>query len=564
MKNILQAVTRLDEDGNCQSVPADRKHSNKFLHIDRFSNLVGNFFSNFWNQVIDPARFRLFSMKRAEFDTPENKQAMKDILDKKETDAVAEFLKKYEIKQRGLKEKNQTDQKNDTKMAKATNTQAQQGSQAGASEERTPRFNESLINWEELKKFGLSRDMLAAKGLLQEMLSGYKTSQLIPIIMNFGSAVLRTDARLSFQQSVGGPAVLSIHGVRKEPDFNRPYFGHVFSDEDKKNLKETGNMGRVVDLNLRGENIPSFIIMDRLTHELLAAKAENVYIDRNIKGIELTDSQMQDLREGKALYLEGMTSSKGKDFDATIQVSAERRGVEFMFNNDKLFNRTTLGGVNLSPEQIDDLNAGKAILVEDMQTKAGATTSSFVKLDEATGRLLFFSFNPDSPEGAREIIIPKEISGAPLTYDDRVQLSEGKTIFVENMIDKQGQEFSSFVKLDLETGRWQFATTIDGFSERPEFKIPKELLGVKLTGKQYGALQEGKAVFVEGIKGFDGKVISQWAKANLNTGLINYYNDNPDQKKDVSQRNVFVVNRQKQETDQESKKVNKRSSGPKL
>ena len=34
--------------------------------------------------------------------------------------------------------------------------------------------------------------------------------------MNFGSAVLRTDARLSFQQSLAGEVVLGIHGIRQK------------------------------------------------------------------------------------------------------------------------------------------------------------------------------------------------------------------------------------------------------------------------------------------------------------------------------------------------------------
>ena len=91
--------------------------------------------------------------------------------------------------------------------------------------------------------------------------------------MNFGSAVLRTDARLSFQQSVGGPIVLGIHGIRQKPELDRPYFGHIFSDEDKKNLLETGNMGRVVELKGRnGEYIPSFVSIDKLTNEVVAMR----------------------------------------------------------------------------------------------------------------------------------------------------------------------------------------------------------------------------------------------------------------------------------------------------
>lgn len=77
-----------------------------------------------------------------------------------------------------------------------------------------------MINWEELKNFGLSREYLMERGLLDQMLRGYKTNQVVPISMNFGSAVLRTDARLSFQQSVGGPIVLGIHASARNPNSN--------------------------------------------------------------------------------------------------------------------------------------------------------------------------------------------------------------------------------------------------------------------------------------------------------------------------------------------------------
>lgn len=104
--------------------------------------------------------------------------------------------------------------------------------------------------------------------------------------MNFGSAVLCTDARLSFQQSVGGPIVLGIHGIRQKPELDRPYFGHIFSDEDKKNLLETGNMGRVVELKGRnGEYLPSFISIDKLTNEVVAMRAETAFIPKEIKGV---------------------------------------------------------------------------------------------------------------------------------------------------------------------------------------------------------------------------------------------------------------------------------------
>ena len=37
--------------------------------------------------------------------------------------------------------------------------------------------------------------------------------------------------------------------------------------------------------------------------------------------------------EGKAVKVEGMTAKSGKSFDATLQVNAEKKGIEFIFNN---------------------------------------------------------------------------------------------------------------------------------------------------------------------------------------------------------------------------------------
>ena len=77
----------------------------------------------------------------------------------------------------------------------------------------------------------------------------------------------------------------------------------------------------------------------------------------------------------------------------------------------------------LSPKQVEALNAGKAIFVEDMKRKDGEVFSAFVKLDEASGRPAYTRYNPDSPEGAREIYIPKELNGVKLTPEDKKELS---------------------------------------------------------------------------------------------------------------------------------------------
>lgn len=547
MELLIQAVSEINKNGKYSTVPADKEHQNSFLKIDRYATFFENFLKNFWSQLKDPTHFGLFTMKEEELDKPEVKQAIEDLAEGKKTKAVEEFLKKYEITP-----KNQTEQsinnQNSEEMAKKNQTQ-QPVVEANDQQNNQYRYNESMINWDQLKNFGLSREYLQERGLLDSMLKGYKTNQLVPINLNFGSAVLRTDARLSLQQSNTGEVVLAIHGIRKQPELERPYFGHIFSEEDKKNLLETGNMGRVVELKGRnGEYIPSFISLDKMTNEVVAMRAENVYIPNEIKGVELTDQEKNDLREGKKVYIEGMTAKSGNEFNAHIQVSAERRGIDFIFENDRIFNRTALGGVELTKQQIEDLNAGKAIFVEDMQRKDGELFSSYVKLDEATGRPNYTRYNPDSPEGAREIYIPKEIGGVKLTAEEQKDLREGRAIFLNDMVNNRGEEFSSFIKADLETGRLMYSRTPDGFEERAKFEIPKEIFGAKLSGQQRADLQSGKSVLVEGMKGFDGKSISQYVKLNSNQNKLDFYNENPDRNRNASQRNVVAEKQEKRQS----------------
>ena len=282
-----------------------------------------------------------------------------------------------------------------------------------------------MINWDQLKNFGLSREYLQEQGLLDSMLKGYKTNQLVPINLNFGSAVLRPDARLSLQQSNTGEVVLAIHGIRKQPEL-----GVLTSDiSSRKRTRRTSSKQAIWaewwnSKVATGEYIPSFISLDKMTNEVVAMRAENVYIPNEIKGVQLTDQEKNDLREGKKVYIEGMTAKSGNEFNAHIQVSAERKGIDFIFENDRIFNRTALGGVELTKQQIEDLNAGKAIFVEDMQRKDGELFSSYVKLDEATGRLTTTPVTIPTRPRVQRNLHPKEIGGVKLTAGEQKDLRE--------------------------------------------------------------------------------------------------------------------------------------------
>ncbi len=114
----------------------------------------------------------------------------------------------------------------------------------------------------------MKRDDLEKSGDLDRMLN-YGKSDLVRVSPNFGGEAFELDARLSFKKDGEGNVSLVPHFIRKEQKLDE-YKEHKFSDDDRKNLRETGNLGRVVDLVDRetGEIIPSFVSIDRKTNEI--------------------------------------------------------------------------------------------------------------------------------------------------------------------------------------------------------------------------------------------------------------------------------------------------------
>lgn len=555
-KASVQAVSGIDEKGKAQTVPADERNENSFLKFEKNSSILENFIKNFWSQLKEPTHFRLIRMTIHDY--KQNKQAIKDLSQGKETDTVKEFLKRYEIRPRENREQSKNEKEKET-MAKKQNPQekAQQPVQTSQTQEQqTPRYryNENMVNWEALEKIGVSKASLEQQGLLDSMLKGYKTNKLVPLTLTLTSAKVKLDTRLSFIAMPDGQIGLGIHGIRKEPELERPYFGHIFTEEDKKHLRETGNMGRVAELNLNGgAYTPCLISIDKNTNELVAVRQENVYIPNEVKGIKLTADEINALKEGKPVYVDGMTSKNGKPFDATLQYSAERRGLEFIYPESQGFNQQSLGGVQLSPSQIKMLSEGHTILVEDMKRTDGALFSSFVTLDKVTGRPQYTRHNPENGE----IYIPKEICNVQLTPEDKEALRKGQPVFLENMINRKGEEFSSFVKLDMNTGRPQYSRTPDGFSERQAPIVPAEVYGHVFTAQERANLQDGKAILVSDLKSANNKTFSSYLKVNANSGQLQYFQENPDIRRNTTRRAAQTDDMQNRQ--QEQKKASRQA-----
>ncbi|MFV0269805.1 MAG: DUF3945 domain-containing protein, partial [Draconibacterium sp.] len=94
----------------------------------------------------------------------------------------------------------------------------------------------------------------------------------------------------------------------------------------------------------------------------------------------------------------------GKAFSALLQVNAENRGLEFIFDNQALQKQqgiripSKLGGISLSEEQQADLKAEKTIYVEGLTDKKGEKYNAYIKVNPEKGKLDFFKWNPDKAQ----------------------------------------------------------------------------------------------------------------------------------------------------------------------
>jgi hypothetical protein len=544
-KMLLQALAKTDLDGKMKTVPAKPEHNNDFLRLNGSDDWLDSFATNFFNQAKDPTKFTLLKLSNKQLEAPLVKRAMADIDQGKITKDVVKFLEKYQVTPNN-------NLKNNEKMATNENPTPTTVDQQEPSRYR---MHDGMIDWKQVEAHGITRDYLEQKGMLEPMLRRQKSAELVTIKGELGGTRTSYQARVSFRQQDDGRIVLQTHPLRQAPDFSRSFMGHNFSEDDKLNLmSEAGNMGRVVPLRTKDGFEDCFISRDKLTNQLVSARVSGAYIANEYSGVTLSDQEKNDLREGKPIYIEGMTSKNGKEFDATLQYNAERRGVEYIFPRSlNLEYGQELGKVPLSNKQVDDYNAGKAIFVEDMVSKKGEVFSSFIKRDDVSGRASYTRINPDNPA---DIYVPNEIGGVKVTPEERQQLREGKEVFLNNMTNNRGEDYSAWVKLNPETGYPMYSHDRHDFSTQQEFKIPQEVFGKTLSATERADLQDGKAVLLEGLKGYDGKEFSQWAKVNSQGNKINYTNENPDIKRDATTRSTAQAAKQtaKQERAEERKR----------
>ena len=192
-------------------------------------------------------------------------------------------------------------------------------------------IDESKIDWQELEgKWGVRRDDLEKSGDLTKMLN-YGKSDLVKVSPIFGGQSFELDARLSLRKNEDGSVGLVPHFIRKEQKLDE-YKGHKFTPEDKKNLKETGNMGRVADLvdKATGEITPSIISIDRKTNEITDLAASRIRVSGQIGQTEITPQEQAMLKAGLAVKDKHIVFKDGREFITTLQANVEKRGPEFV------------------------------------------------------------------------------------------------------------------------------------------------------------------------------------------------------------------------------------------
>lgn len=399
--NKLDVVSEIGKDGKMKSVSPKPENEPLFLKLDKQGNVLENFFSNFHRQYKDPTHFQFFKVPA---NMVENiTSVLQEMIQHPEIPSNKETLDKHRVS----------------------------ADEFSTKQDYKP-IDESRIDWKQLERLGVTRETLEKTGSLDAMLNWGKSPVLIPITPKFDEMTLRTDARLSFRE-IEGKLTVTIHAVRKSPELDRPFFGIHFSDTDKSNLLNSNNAGRILNIEFPGQQpTPAYISIDKLTNELVAVKADKIHIPTEIKGVSLNERQMQDLKEGKAIQLEDMLSKSGKMFNATIQINADKRGIEFSFDNQnqKQSNSESaskefvipakLGGVDLPEADQSKLKEGGTIYVAGMKDREGKEYNAYVKVNPDQNKLGFYRWNPDKANA--KDVTPDDASKTQVAVN-----SEGKT-----------------------------------------------------------------------------------------------------------------------------------------
>ena len=298
----VSAVKGIDKDGNLQTVPPTAAHGGEFMQVDRNGDIFSNLVSNFYRKYQDTAGLELFNVRVSEAEKTAKVIEDNHLNPTPRGDGLTEMLR----------------------VPKPDLHEFKQGY----------RFDPAKIDWENLKKVGITADTLKNTKDFDRVMRGYKSRNTYTVLGTVGGFYLKpTDVKLSFYQTKDGTVVPKLHGVQQDEKLlRRPYNGHEFTKQEQGNLQSIGNLGNIAQIKdpKSGEQILVFISRDRYTHELEYMWADKWQCPDTVCNVKVTPEQKAAFEAGQAVKMENLQFKDGTRRSAYLQVSAVERGLEFL------------------------------------------------------------------------------------------------------------------------------------------------------------------------------------------------------------------------------------------
>ncbi len=400
------AVTGLNEDGTPKMTDVKSAKISDLVKFQKGQNPLEAFMSNFVRQCKNPSTFGFFRVPADRYDTVGT--VIGDLA--KDPVANAEMLKNNVVELPKSEQKVEQPQQAATPDEQPAQANATSNAQTPDKEVKHSAIDESRIDWATLKeKWGIDRAELEKSGDLKEMLYNRK-SKIVTVTPTFAGEKFPIDARLSFRTDPDGSVKLVPHFIHREARLDQDFMGYKFSKDEKAVLRETGNLGKVVELTGRnGEKVPSYVSIDRYTNELVSVPVKDVFVRNTVGQTKLTDAEVAQLKQGMALPPKEITDKNGKTYNVVLQVSADRKGVEFV------------------PE------SGRRHEQREQQTQ-GQKPSSWITAD---GRIKPLS----------------KWCKVPMTQQQQADYAAGKVVELTNIPDKNGKLNTVYLQFNPEKQR---------------------------------------------------------------------------------------------------------------
>ena len=486
----ISVVAGLSRDGTPKRTPAKVENSPDFLRFDRNSDMMDSFFRNFFRQCKEPSRFGFY---RIAADQAENLLGvMKELL--KDPDANKEILSAHKVDTSNFeKETKQTEgqaketaSSDDASKAQATTekenvsseqtnktendmeqkqeqTATEQQSQT-ASGAKQNLINGNDVNLQELgAKYGIDFNGMSEKDM--KALLNYGKTGLVTVKPTFGGEQIEIQARLSFRKDENDQFQLVPHFVRNEPKLDVAYKGYTFTSEDKKNLLQNGNLGKVVDFpdKSTGELRPHFISIDRLTNEIVDIPTNKVRIPDTIGKTPITKDDKRVLYSGLPLRKE-IELANGRKFTPLLQVNVEQRGVEFVPGSTR-------------QAQGQKQNGGNKQSADKQEQKAEGDAGGQKRQQDPNHWL-----NEDGTIRRLNTYFKKE-----LTEQQKNDYVAGKTIEIKEVPNKNGSgTYTAYVKFDFDKMQPR------SYRTNPDLKQAKEQIPTNENKVQVAVNEQGK------------------------------------------------------------------------